>query len=125
MDKSTVEIAGYDPNAPAARAAGEDFDDYANLITAIYRTRKSLGITQKQVAVAMGTKQSSVSDIERVGGNPTIRTLQKYARSVGMRLRFVATVPARSEEWEVAGSFDAEPRKTSVVVVPTDSWRAA
>ena len=36
------------------------------------------------------TKQSAVSEIERIGGNPTIRTLLGFSRAVGMRLRLTA-----------------------------------
>jgi hypothetical protein len=32
-----------------------------------------------------------------VGGNPTIRTLQSYARAVGMRLRLVGLVPENAD----------------------------
>jgi len=85
-----VRIAGYDPNDPEILAAREDFDEFADLITELHRARKAQGITQKQVAKTMQTKQSAVSEIERIGGNPTIRTLLGFSRAVGMRLRLTA-----------------------------------
>ncbi|WP_371875913.1 helix-turn-helix domain-containing protein [Pseudarthrobacter sp. SSS035] len=41
----------------------------------------------------MGTSQSTVSEFERLGGNPTLFTLQRYARSVDAEL--VIQVKAR------------------------------
>lgn len=90
MGIDIVRIAGYDPNDPEIIAAGQDFDEFADLITELHRARKAQGITQKQVAKTMQTKQSAISEIERIGGNPTIRTLLSYSRAVGMRLRLVA-----------------------------------
>src|SRR5690554_8191431 len=92
MGINIFEITGTDQNNPAVIAAGEDFDDFANLITALVHTRKVRGLRQREVATIMGTKQSVVSDLERVGGNPTIRTLQKYARAIGCRVKLRATV---------------------------------
>lgn len=90
MGIDIVRIAGYDPNDPEILAAREDFDEFADLITELHRARKAQGITQKQVAKTMQTKQSAVSEIERIGGNPTIRTLLGFSRAVGMRLRLTA-----------------------------------
>ena len=90
MKLSFSEITGQDPTTPEAVAAREDFNEFADVITALYRARKVQGITQSQVAKTMETKQSAISEIERIGGNPTIRTLLSYSRAVGMRLRLVA-----------------------------------
>jgi transcriptional regulator with XRE-family HTH domain len=86
-----AELAGFNTADPAVLAAEEDFDELANIIDTLVAHRKATGITQQQVAETMGTKQSVVSNIERIGGNPTIRTLQAYARAVGLRLRLLAT----------------------------------
>jgi ribosome-binding protein aMBF1 (putative translation factor) len=88
MGINLFEITDIDPADPEVIAAGEDFDDFANLITSLVSTRKDRGLSQKKIAAIMGTKQSVVSDLERVGGNPTIRTIQRYARAVGCRVRF-------------------------------------
>lgn len=104
MGINLFEITGVNPADPEVIAAGEDFDDFANLITSLVCTRKDRGLSQKKIAAIMGTKQSVVSDLERVGGNPTIRTIQRYARAVGCRVRFVPLV-TRLTDWQEAGSF--------------------
>lgn len=85
-----LEISGHDPDSREAVEAGEDFDEFANLIDALVSVRKSSGITQRAVAEVLETTQSAVSEIERIGGNPTIRTLQRYARAVGCELKLRA-----------------------------------
>ncbi|MFE1149165.1 helix-turn-helix domain-containing protein [Streptomyces albidoflavus] len=60
-------------------------------------------ITQKQVARAMETSQSAVSDFERLGGDPRLSTIMRYARAVGMAVAMKAHVvdePGLSERWE-------------------------
>jgi transcriptional regulator with XRE-family HTH domain len=107
MGIDILEIAGYDPSDPEIIAAGEDFEEFADLITELHRVRKAQGITQKQVAKSMETKQSAVSEIERIGGNPTIRTLLSFSRAVGMRLRLVAEpAPIAPESTEQASRID-------------------
>lgn len=109
MGIDIVGISGYDPNDPEIIAAGEDFDEFADFITGLYRARKAQGITQKQVATSMGTKQSAVSDIEGIGGNPTIRTLLSYSRAVGMRMRLAVepAPPAAEESAELGEGTDS------------------
>ena len=110
MGIDIIRIAGYDPNDPEILAAREDFDEFADLITELHRARKAQGITQKQVAKTMQTKQSAVSEIERIGGNPTIRTLLGFSRAVGMRLRLTAEpaplVPVERGRGGVCGVVD-------------------
>jgi transcriptional regulator with XRE-family HTH domain len=89
---SIAAITGHDPNDPAEIAAAEDAAAFADLITELVAHRKERGLTQKQVAASMETTQSAVSDFERIGGNPTLSTMQSYARAVGLRLQF-STAP--------------------------------
>jgi len=49
--------------------------------------RSRAGLTQAQVAQLMSTTQAAVARLEGGGGKPSTRTLQKYARATGSRLR--------------------------------------
>ena len=56
--------------------------------------RKSLGITQQQVAESMGVSQKRISDIE--SGRPgaiQLDTLSRYAKSLGGSLEIVFLMP--------------------------------
>jgi transcriptional regulator with XRE-family HTH domain len=52
----------------------------------IKKARKSCGLTQGDLATKASMAQSIVSAIESGGRNPTIRTLKRLARALGLRL---------------------------------------
>jgi XRE family transcriptional regulator, regulator of sulfur utilization len=51
--------------------------------------RKSLGLSQSEVAERAGIRQADVSQIERGVGNPTSETLARLAKAVDRRLELV------------------------------------
>ncbi len=57
--------------------------------------REARGITQREVADLMGTKQSAVSDLERGASNPTLTTLRRYGAALGkyMNVEFSDSMP--------------------------------
>lgn len=75
-----------DEDDPALAEARQDVAEFHGLIENLVKQRRALGRSQKEVAGAMGTSQSVVSDFERVTGNPRIDTLQRYARAVDARV---------------------------------------
>lgn len=62
------------------------------LINALLSMRENAGLTQKQVASLMGMQESNVSRLEAGTGNPTIATVQKYAKACGCKLNFNYTI---------------------------------
>ena len=123
MGVNIFEISGLDPNEREAVEAGRDFDELANLIVALVSVRKSRKLTQSAIAERIGTTQSAISDLERVGGNPTIRSLQRYARAIGCELRMRASGPAL-DDWTASGTFLATPRSAPMrAVSPASSFR--
>lgn len=71
----------------AEDAQAQDAQAFGELIAALVAHRKSLGLTQTDVADSMGVKQSAVSEIETSVANPTLRRLQRYARGCGAALK--------------------------------------
>jgi len=71
---------------PAFAAAYEDAQTRTELLASCIRLRKEAGRRQADVARAMGTTQSAVSDLEAGATDPRLGTLQRYARAVGARL---------------------------------------
>lgn len=63
---------------------------------ALVAQRKAAGLTQKQVAAAMETTQSAVSDVERGGVDPHLSTLQRYARAVGATVVVRVNLPGQA-----------------------------
>ncbi|MDB1122404.1 helix-turn-helix transcriptional regulator [Vibrio sp. kj40-1] len=57
-----------------------------NFIHALLCMRQNAGLTQYEVAERMGTKEANISRLEKGNGNPTIKTLTKYAKACGCQL---------------------------------------
>ena len=58
-----------------------------SLTAAPIDARSRAGLTQEQVAQRMETTQAVVARLEGGGSKPSTRTLEKYAKATGSRLR--------------------------------------
>ncbi len=65
------------------KALEEEF----SLTSALIEARTRAGLTQEQVAQRMKTTQAVVARLEGGGSMPSTRTLEKYAKATGSRLR--------------------------------------
>lgn len=68
-------------------AVSEDIDGLIDFTMLLRNTRRAEGVTQVHMAERLNTTQSSVSEFERIGGDPRIQSLQRYARALGYRVR--------------------------------------
>ena len=57
------------------------------IIQAMIDARKESGLTQKELSERTGIAQSDISKLERGNANPSLRTLQRLAEGMGMRLK--------------------------------------
>ncbi|AOO81210.1 helix-turn-helix domain-containing protein [Bosea vaviloviae] len=57
------------------------------LLTSLIRARTKAGLTQEELAQRMGTTQSVIARLESGRGKPSTRTLERYARATGTKLR--------------------------------------
>ena len=69
------------------KAAYDALADEFALAGALIKARGDAGLTQEQVARAMGTTQAVVARLESGRVMPSTRTLQRFAKATGMRLR--------------------------------------
>ena len=74
-------------NDPAFRAEYDLLEDEFTLATALIKARDAAHMTQEDVAKAMGTSQEAIARLESGKSQPSTRTLQRFARATGMRLR--------------------------------------
>jgi len=68
--------------------------------------RRQRGLTQTQVAAAMGTSQSAVAKLERGESDPRLSTIARYALAVGHRVEY-ALVPLTDGDAAVDGQRSA------------------
>ncbi|WP_313294421.1 helix-turn-helix domain-containing protein [Faecalispora jeddahensis] len=78
---------------PEIKAEYDALEPEFAIIQAMIDARKSTGITQKQLAEITGIAQGDISKLENGSANPSLRTLQRLAAGMGMKLKieFVPT----------------------------------
>ena len=79
---------------PAYQDAYEALGDEFALASAMIQARARAGLTQAEVAHRMSTSQTVIARLESGRVKPSTRTLERFARATGARLRI---------------SFDPEP----------------
>ncbi len=72
---------------PAYREAYEALDGEFALAAAIIEARARSGLTQEQVAQRMNTTQTVVARLESGRSKPSTRTLERFAKATGARLK--------------------------------------
>ena len=78
---------------PEFRKAYDALEEEFALASTLIEARGRANLTQEQVAERMGTTQAAIARLE--GGHlPSTRTLERYAKATGHRLR-IALVPEK------------------------------
>ena len=65
------------------------------IIQAMIDARKNAGMTQKELAKKTGIAQGDISKLESGSANPSLKTLQRLAAGMGMRLKLEFVPTAR------------------------------
>ena len=89
MDPNVAELLGIDLSDPDIQRENAAIDRDMRLIESLVELRKTQGLTQAQVAERMGRSQPSVSDFERLGGDPHLSTIRRYALAVGASVHHI------------------------------------
>jgi transcriptional regulator with XRE-family HTH domain len=72
---------------PAYRRAYDALEDEFALASAMIAARARAGLTQAELAKRMGTTQPVVARLEGGRVRPSTRTLERFARATGSRLK--------------------------------------
>ena len=72
---------------PALKAEYDALEPEFSVIQAMIDARKAAGLTQKQLADKTGIAQSDISKLETGSANPALRTLQRLAQGMGMKMK--------------------------------------
>jgi ribosome-binding protein aMBF1 (putative translation factor) len=72
---------------PDFKAAYNALEDEFTFAAALIKARGDADMTQEQVAKAMGTTQAVVARLESGRALPSTRTLERFAKATGTRLR--------------------------------------
>ncbi len=71
---------------PEIRAEWDALQPERAVAQAMINARQNAGLSQKQLADRTGIAQSDISKLETGGGNPSLKTLQRLAKGMGMVL---------------------------------------
>lgn len=71
---------------PELKAEYDALKPQYDLIRAVIGARIEQGITQKELAEKVGTKQSNISRFESGNSNPSLGFIQKIASALGLEL---------------------------------------
>lgn len=82
---------------PEFRAEYDALDDEFALATALIEARTRAELTQAEVAARMGTTQVVIARLESGRAKPSTRTLERFARATGTRLRIRFERPALAQ----------------------------
>jgi len=122
MDQNLADLLGIDLNDPDVQRENEAIERDMRLIESLVSIRKQLGLSQAEVAARMGRSQPAVSDFERLGGDPHLSTIRRYALAVGAEVLHVvqvrgekasSTVASTAMEVQVEGPGTANQRSTT------------
>ena len=74
-------------NTPEALAARDAAIEDQNLLVALIAARQDAGLTREDLALCAGLTPTEVADFERLGHDPHLSTVRRYARAVGVTVR--------------------------------------
>ena len=80
---------------PAFRDEYEALEPEYAIMQAMVDARAAAGLTQKQLSEKTGIAQGDISKLESGNANPSVRTLQRLADGMGMKLK-VEFLPMRN-----------------------------
>lgn len=86
MATGLLALLGIDENDPKVAAGRNVATQLADTVEKLARARRTRGLTQTEVAEHMETTQSAVSNFERIGGDPKLSTILRYAHAIGARV---------------------------------------
>lgn len=75
---------------PSVKKEYDALENEFALFAEMIKARRLAGLSQKEIAQRMGTKQTAIARLESSSGkvkhSPSLATLQRYAKAIGCRL---------------------------------------
>ena len=87
MGKNFRETLNEQLKNPEFKKEWDALEPEYQIIKAMLDTRNEKAMTQKQLADITGIPQADISRLENGNANPSLRTLQRLAEGMGMKLK--------------------------------------
>ncbi len=72
---------------PAFKKEWDALEPEFSIMQAMIDARRTSGLTQKQLSERTGIAQADISKLESGNANPSLKTLQRLAAGMGMRVK--------------------------------------
>ena len=95
MGKNFRETLNEQLKNPEFKKEWDALEPEYQIIKAMLDTRNEKAMTQKQLADITGIPQADISRLENGNANPSLRTLQRLADGMGMKLKLEFVPPNR------------------------------
>lgn len=92
-------LKDFKPSLLAEAEAQAEYDRLADefeMARELIAARHRAGLTQAEVAQRMGTSQSTIARLESGGRQPSMQTVQRYAKALGYRAVIKLELPQGS-----------------------------
>lgn len=86
-----AELLGIDMTDPVHQHARRLAEMHSQLIYDLVALRQRKGLSRREVAQRCGWKRSRVADFERIGGDPWLSSISRYALAVGADITVTVT----------------------------------
>ncbi|RLB33580.1 MAG: hypothetical protein DRH12_18240 [Deltaproteobacteria bacterium] len=110
------------------RAMDEE-EEYENflikIVTQIIKLRMVKGITQKELAEKLGTKQSAISRLENMSANPTLKFLYKVLKALGGEIKIVDLETRPKETYKIYINTSTDDESAYIVNPKQKVWEKA
>ncbi len=87
MGKNFRETLEEQLNDPEFKKEYDALEPEFTIIKTLLNAREASGLTQKDLAERTGIAQGDISKLETGNANPSLRTLQRLAAGMGMKLK--------------------------------------
>lgn len=92
VNDTLAHLLGLDLDDPETAALDSATERDMELIATLVQVRRDRGLTQQQVAERMSRSQPNVSAFERLGGDPHVSTIRRYAVAIGAEVHWRVAV---------------------------------
>ena len=86
---------------PAFKEEWDALEPEFTIMQAMIDARKASGLTQKQLSERTGIAQADISKLESGNANPSLKTLQRLAAGMGMKVKVEFYPVANSKRTEI------------------------
>lgn len=126
-DLDEPEVSITSAVTPAVARASIKLRSRINIASELLRARVKMGWTQKQLAIAARTRQSRISELESMNGNPRFSTLDHVAQALGLEVTLRSRRNASIEASDFVATNPIQKQsnvsmQTDVISMLEESW---